>query len=317
MNFQFRQPVARPIPRNVSSIFNRPMGSASRYQEPLTEDQLRAVAPSIFAVTKHSSRSDRFTPVPTIDIVRELAKAGFVPMSARQSRTRDAIGDRADYTKHLIRFRSRDTAIQRSIGDTHAEVALVNANDGTSSYQLSGGLFRLICLNGMTVSDGTIEAVRIGHTGNIIDRVIDGTFRVMEQTGRAIEVRNSWGAINLAPREAQLFAEQAHALRFNTDGDNTDAHAIPAHRLLDARRYDDNKPDLWHVFNRVQENATKGGIIGHTRAGYRTDPETGREVYRPSRRVSTREIKGIDQDVKLNKALWALAEGMAKLKEAA
>jgi hypothetical protein len=30
--------------------------------------------------------------------------------------------------------------------------------------------------------------------------------------------------------------------------------------------------------------------------------------------VTTREIKGIDQDVKLNRALWMLAERMAELK---
>ena len=34
----------------------------------------------------------------------------------------------------------------------------------------------------------------------------------------------------------------------------------------------------------------------------------------PSRRVSTREIKGIDQDVRLNRALWTLAEKMAELR---
>ena len=33
-----------------------------------------------------------------------------------------------------------------------------------------------------------------------------------------------------------------------------------------------------------------------------------------SRRVSTREVKGIDQDVKLNRAMWQLAEEMARLK---
>ena len=32
------------------------------------------------------------------------------------------------------------------------------------------------------------------------------------------------------------------------------------------------------------------------------------------RRVTTREVTGIDQDVKLNRALWQLAEAMAQLK---
>jgi hypothetical protein len=35
------------------------------------------------------------------------------------------------------------------------------------------------------------------------------------------------------------------------------------------------------------------------------------------RRVTTREVRGIDQDVRLNRALWQLAERMAELKGAA
>jgi hypothetical protein len=33
--------------------------------------------------------------------------------------------------------------------------------------------------------------------------------------------------------------------------------------------------------------------------------------------VSSRAVGGVDQDVKLNKALWSLAEKMAELKQAA
>ena len=43
------------------------------------------------------------------------------------------------------------------------------------------------------------------------------------------------------------------------------------------------------------------------------DAHTGRKT---ARRVTTREVKGIDQDVKLNRALWMLAERMAELKAA-
>jgi hypothetical protein len=36
-----------------------------RSTSPLTDDQIRAVAPSIFAADKHDSRSDRYTYIPT------------------------------------------------------------------------------------------------------------------------------------------------------------------------------------------------------------------------------------------------------------
>ena len=70
--------------------------------------------------------------------------------------------------------------------------------------------------------------------------------------------------------------------------------------MLQPRRYADNGTDLWKTFNRVQENLTKG-IRG------RVDRSTGQ-------RTGSRGIKSIDGDVKLNRALWAMAEKMAELK---
>jgi hypothetical protein len=58
--------------------------------------------------------------------------------------------------------------------------------------------------------------------------------------------------------------------------------------------------------NRVQENVIRGGIRTY-----------GQNAQGRFRRSSTREVRGIDQDVKLNKAIWTLAEQMAALKAAA
>ena len=82
----------------------------------LTEDQLRRVAPSIFAVEAHESRSAKFAPIPTIDILRGLMAEGFSPVGAKQSRTRDA--SKREFTKHLIRLRRLDEDTRYSVGDT-------------------------------------------------------------------------------------------------------------------------------------------------------------------------------------------------------
>jgi len=58
-------------------------------------------------------------------------------------------------------------------------------------------------------------------------------------------------------------------------------------------------PDLWTTFNTVQENLIRGGLRGRTAKGNRT---------------STRAVKGVSENVRLNKALWTLAEKMAQLK---
>jgi hypothetical protein len=81
------------------------MSVISRHAEPLTDDQLRRFVPSVYAEAAHESRSERYTYIPTAAILAGLRKEGFEPVSARQSRTRDA--SRYDFTKHMIRMRHR------------------------------------------------------------------------------------------------------------------------------------------------------------------------------------------------------------------
>ncbi len=57
----------------------------ARYDTGRAMTELRRAAPSIFATTTHESRSERFQPIPTIDVLRGLMKEGFVPVGAKQS----------------------------------------------------------------------------------------------------------------------------------------------------------------------------------------------------------------------------------------
>jgi hypothetical protein len=59
-----------------------------RAEMPLSEDQMRKAAPSVFAAGKHSSRSDRYTYIPTIEVLRGLRKEGFEPFMVAQGQSR-------------------------------------------------------------------------------------------------------------------------------------------------------------------------------------------------------------------------------------
>jgi hypothetical protein len=267
----------------------------------LTDDQIRRVAPSVFAETAHESRSDRFAPIPTSLLVQGLRQEGFDVVSAMQSRSRDV--SRIDFTKHMLRLRRVDATADRKVGDVFPEVVLVNANDGSSCYVLSAGLFRLICLNGMTTAESAFEPVRVSHMGDVVDRVIEGTYTVLGESIQALNHVHDWSAIQLNDREQLGFAEAARVVRFG-DADGNVSTPITAEQLLQPRRYADGGNSLWQVFNRVQENAVKGGLHGYAR-----DAESGR-----MRRVATRSVNSIDGDQRLNKALWLLAETTAAAK---
>ena len=72
-----------------------------RSETPLAEDQMRRAAPSIFAQGKHASRSERYTYIPTIDVLRGLKREGFEPFMVAQSKSR--IEGKTEFTKHCPR----------------------------------------------------------------------------------------------------------------------------------------------------------------------------------------------------------------------
>ncbi|MEN9476374.1 MAG: hypothetical protein RLZZ300_515, partial [Pseudomonadota bacterium] len=47
-----------------------------RSDHPLSDEQIRAVAPSIFAQAAHESRSARYTYIPTIEVLAGLRREG-------------------------------------------------------------------------------------------------------------------------------------------------------------------------------------------------------------------------------------------------
>lgn len=259
-----------------------------RSASPLSEDQIARVAPSIFAAEAHGSRSERYTYIPTIDVLRGLRREGFEPFMVCQTRVRDEA--KRDHTKHMIRLRHADQINGREAG----EIILLNSHDGTSSYQMLAGMFRFVCQNGMVCGD-TLADFRVPHKGDVIGQVIEGAYTVLDGFEKATEQREGMQALTLSSGEQTAFARAALALRY----DEEHPAPIEADRLLEARRYEDRGGDLWATFNRVQENMTKGGIPGRTRKGKHT---------------RTRAINGIDQNVKVNRALWVLAEELRRLR---
>ncbi|WP_261540121.1 DUF932 domain-containing protein [Burkholderia multivorans] len=261
-----------------------------RSDSPLSDDQIHRVAPSIFAEAPHESRSPRYAYIPTATVLTELRKEGFHPFMVTQTRTRHE--DRRDYTKHMIRLRHASQINAR--GEAN-EIILLNSHDGTSSYQMLAGMFRFVCSNGLVCGD-TVADVRVPHKGDVAGQVIEGAYQVLHGFDRALESRESMQAITLDEGEAEVFARAALSLKY----DDPDKPApITESKILMPRRFDDRRPDLWSVFNRTQENLTKGGLHGRSANG---------------RRQQTRPVQGIDSDIRLNRALWLLADGLRQLK---
>lgn len=274
----------------------------ARNAEGLALDEIAARAPAVFATEAHNSRSERYEFLDTRAVLEGLVKSGFAVHEVRQGGSR--IEGKREFTKHMLRLRYRGESgngvTVRGVDTVLPEVVITNAHDGTASWQMGAGCFRIICANGLIAGE-MFDYVRIRHNRAGPEQVIDGAYRVIEQFPRLIDNSRTMAEIELHPEERQVFAQAAAQLRWDGEA----AAPVEAATLLRPRRAQDRNADLWTTFNVAQEHLLRGGDQ------YRHVSETTRRVsYR-----QTGEVRAIDETSRLNRALWTLAQGMADLKE--
>lgn len=256
-------------------------------REVLTLDDLREY-PTLCTVAPHESRSERYSVVPTIEIVDELMCKGWYPVQVGQSRTRQE--DRKGFQKHMVRL----TNPNLHMGDEMMDLLLYNSHDGSSSYQVRAGVYRFVCSNGMVVGQD-LCGINVKHVGFDPSQIIDASFRVVDSAKAVAASIGDLKSISISKQEAAAYERAASELLFTPE-----AKPIPGDLTYAARR-EDRTGSLWSTFNAVQENWAKG------RTRYRTAEGNLRKHRTPA---------SVDKNIKLNQALWTLTEEMAKLKKA-
>lgn len=264
----------------------------------LSLEDLRRVAPSIFAEHARPGVSARYTFVSTFQVVELLRAEGWEPVKADEQRVR--LDARRGFQLHEIRFaRSHDLETSTpSVGDTRPELVLQNAHDGTRAYRIDAGLYRLVCRNGLVVADAQFAQVAIRHFDGTPEKFAGAARSVVEFTPRVLELVAQWQTAHLIPAARFEFAKRAAALRW--DADQPVMKWLTPAKLLEPVRYGDHHDDLWTVMNVVQEHLLRGGDR------YRSaEPGSG------IRRNRTRPVASLHEARTINKALWSLATEFA------
>ena len=156
------------------------------------------------------------------------------------------------------------------------------------------GVIRYACQNGLVVGS-VANDICVQHKGSIEGEVIEGAFRVLDDFEDVDASIDNMKSLTLKPEAEHAFAKAALALRFGERAEGQPPAPISAEQLIEARRPEDLGHSLWGVLNRVQENSLQGGQLGRSAQG---------------RRLQTRAVNSIDRSVKLNRALWVLAENV-------
>ena len=119
------------------------------------------------------------------------------------------------------------------------------------------------------------------HAHGVFDKVTDNMEAMKE--------------IHLNSDEQHLFGRAALMVRYEDENKTP----VTPEQIITPRRWEDKQNDLWTTWQRVQENMIKGGLSGRSASGKNT---------------RTRAITGIDGDIRINKALWVIAEQFRKWK---
>ena len=245
-------------------------------------EQIKNVAPSVFATSASPKVSNRYTFVPTVDIVENFVNEGWDISSVKQT-------GKGVHGLHEIKFRNGELP---NVGDTLVEAIIRNSHNGTSTLSVSAGLFRLCCSNGLTVATSAADSFKVRHSGFELDDVK----RLTEDFSKRLPLIE--GSVNrmmereLTTDEKIDFVRKSAEVRWKTG-------SIPAtldyEEILNPLRDADNGDSLWQVFNVVQEKWVRGGIQYKSNKGRKTQLRTLSDIMTTNR---------------INTKLWELAEEM-------
>ncbi|CAM3818185.1 DUF932 domain-containing protein [Arcobacter cloacae] len=264
----------------------------SKTIKPLTNEQLRIKAPSLFQDQPYHEVSSKYHFIGTIDIIEQLRGESWFPVSVSEAGVRDLSKD--GFQQHYVRFQHFSDLINPNANVV--ELLLFNSHDRSKAFSISAGVYRYICSNGLIIADSVFDSYKIKHLGDKENDVIDAVNKITQVKPKLLEKISKFESITLNQNEKESFLQSALPLRFENhlELDNPT-------ELLTPLRIEDKKDDLYTVLNILQENFLSSKI-----SGYNKDTK---------RKFTSKQITSISKDVEINKGLWEIAERIANIKD--
>ena len=209
--------------------------------------------------------------IPTLDLVTKLQDEGWRLSGVAEHRSKNR-----KITNNYVQLQHPDFAIQNKQGKDEAftSITIKNSCNGAQPLQMSLGMFRQVCSNGLVGFDQHAETERIKHiavNASNLDRfVISMNSKVNKLLTEVNEMKHK----GLSIEDMRKLALEAAKLRYNNLDD------VNIDDLLAINRVEDESNDLWTVFNRIQENLTH-------------------------------DVTNMNEDIKLNQQLFSLVESFA------
>lgn len=278
------------IMSELQSVFNT-INEKMANRTPLTLDEIKTVCPAVSTpapnpeLRQRLGITERYVHVPTTQVIEDIMQLGWEPIQAVQVNARKKKG----FQRHMVKFINRDFIKEDTT--EYPELLLSNSHDGTSSFTLDVGIFRLVCSNGMVVKSEDFGSMRVRHYGYDFDVIKAAVNEMMTKIPEYLRQVDGMKDQKLE-REQQLeFARKAAMLRFSNTTEDTIEKIVDMEDVLSVERKEDDGDGLWEVFNRIQEKILNGKF----------------QYSLGNKERKARPVKGFKQQVKLNQDLWELA----------
>ena len=209
--------------------------------------------------------------IPTLDVVTKLQDEGWQLSGVAEQR-----GKNRKISNNYVQLQHPDFAVQNNKGrdEAYTSITIKNSCNGSQPLQMSLGMFRQVCSNGMIRFDEHAESQKIKHTeinARDLDRFV---ISMNSKANKLLTEVNEMKHKGLSIEDMRKLAFEAARLRYN----NLDE--INIDDLFAVNRVEDESNDLWTVFNRIQENLTH-------------------------------DVSNMNEDIRLNQQLFSLVESFA------
>jgi hypothetical protein len=253
----------------------------------LTLEEMARKVPAVIATQPASKMSARYSFLPTMDVVNDIASLGWNPVAVVGARTNN------ESSRHVVRFQpSGELGEALAKHQSIPELVLVNSHNGTTSFKVLAGIFRLICSNGLVITEKQFAAISMKHMNYTIDEAVNMIGTYTKRLPNLVEGVDRMSSKQLTLEARMEFAKKVYAVREDIDAENESR--IPLEHMLRPIRREDRETDLWTTYNLLQEKAIRGGY-------YRFN--SLKNKYAKARAVTS-----VSEMVRVNTEIHALAE---------
>lgn len=172
-----------------------------------------------------------------------------------------------EYQRHIVTLQTSKPSLMEGDKPLFGQIVINNSYNGLSSLSLHGGLFRVICSNGLVSSEDAVASYRKAHKGDtdfkakvLIEMALTKIDYYMSKVKESMEIQlTEEQKIQIARRILQkrnMYLISVGALSTQ----RAESLLVDYEDLLKPKRSQDSGNSLWSTINIIQEKIIQGGI---------------------------------------------------------